>query len=768
MILTNVRVKNFLSINGECEFPADKHVTVLLGANDHGKSNLLKALRCLNVETPITAEDENWDAKGARLEFDFNLSDAELKLIQALLENRDTRRKAFEDEVATKAEAAAIEEAAATQAAAAPPAPSVAPTVEVPLPPMPVAASTSEAAAPPPIIAPTPDVQPQLQVPAIPAAAEATPPPSPAIAQTPDAPLLPPQASGTAPVSVASTSSSAISVAPPLPVAPLRAEATKVSPEPAANASSLVVPLTPDHQFLKDLVAKSTSKVTVSRTGVDAELSIEGVKLSQLPEDIASPIRAMIPRVELFEAFSGELQDSVTAPEIKLPASEFLQGIFFYAGLDPMDCDALFIQDDETDKTLETASATLDKELRQIWTQGQDLNLHFQLKHRRDKIELLADDPSVKIRKARMSKRSAGVTQFFRLSMVLHARRKKNPSNSYIYVFDEPGVFLHPKGQKDLLQVFEQLSNDTQIVYATHSLFMLNQNFPERHRLISKDNDGTKVDSKPYRANWKYAVDALGVRLTANILFSPNILLVEGDSDPIYIYDFLRVLNNAGEIDADANLLGIMSYGDLPNLRFLIQTFKSENNDRLVGVVFDGDSQGRQYQKDVAALMRKHDVRSIALESGYAIEDYCLNTSIFLRAVEDTLISSFEAMEKKVPTDLRTAIHESWTAFTQNRSKPTKEKRQTEGAVAKESNEEMVKTENAENAGGWFKMLSKQLLDNGSSKVALARNYAFLSRDAEVAVGDDIKKLAMTKNLLTQIATTLTLPSRRAKKEFRD
>ncbi len=90
--------------------------------------------------------------------------------------------------------------------------------------------------------------------------------------------------------------------------------------------------------------------------------------------------------------------------------------------------------------------------------------------------------------------------------MVLHARRKKNPANSYIYVFDEPGVFLHQKGQKDLLSVFEQLAQATQIVYATHSLFMLNQNFPERHRLITKSKDTTLVDSKPYRANWRGSI----------------------------------------------------------------------------------------------------------------------------------------------------------------------------------------------------------------------------------------------------------------------
>src|SRR5262249_46501157 len=150
--------------------------------------------------------------------------------------------------------------------------------------------------------------------------------------------------------------------------------------------------------------------------------------------------------------------------------------------------------------------------LRKLWGQGTELTFYF--RHRGPYIDVLADDPSIKNRPARMSKRSGGFTQFFRVSMILEARRQKKPANSYIYLFDEPGVFLHPQGQKDLLQVFEQLADQTQIVYATHSIFMLNQNFPERHLLVAKDGEGTKIDSKPYRQNWRLATDSLGVYLT--------------------------------------------------------------------------------------------------------------------------------------------------------------------------------------------------------------------------------------------------------------
>jgi AAA15 family ATPase/GTPase len=84
MILSRLRVKNFLSINGECDLPLDGRVTVLLGANDHGKSNLLRALEHLNFDTPIRSEDENWDSKGARLDFIFTMSEQDVESITQL------------------------------------------------------------------------------------------------------------------------------------------------------------------------------------------------------------------------------------------------------------------------------------------------------------------------------------------------------------------------------------------------------------------------------------------------------------------------------------------------------------------------------------------------------------------------------------------------------------------------------------------------------------------------------------------------------------
>jgi predicted ATP-dependent endonuclease of OLD family len=60
------------------------------------------------------------------------------------------------------------------------------------------------------------------------------------------------------------------------------------------------------------------------------------------------------------------------------------------------------------------------------------------------------------------------------LNMRLLSRTESNQANSYIFLFDKPGTALHPAGQVNLQRVFERLSQGNQIVYTTHSVFMVN------------------------------------------------------------------------------------------------------------------------------------------------------------------------------------------------------------------------------------------------------------------------------------------------------
>lgn len=460
-------------------------------------------------------------------------------------------------------------------------------------------------------------------------------------------------------------------------------------------------------------------------------------------------LKSCQPRFELFTQFSGEIQDQADSTSINAETSEFIQGIFFQAGLDRNEWAKYFTQNDLTMKRVDDASEVLNRNLAGMWGQGQ--NLQFKLRHQNNTIQLVVNDPTVGNRYVRLSKKSTGVTHFFRLSMVLHARKMKQPANSYIYLFDEPGVYLHPLGQRDLLQAFEVLTDSAQIILATHSLFLLNANFPERHRLVIMDDKGTSIDHKPYRASWRLATDALGVRLGSIALFSDRTLLVEGESDPLYIYELFRILNLLGESDSDSNQLGVISYTNLPTLKYLIQLLTTEPQRQQLAVLLDGDEGGKHTGEQIKALCESKRIQVLYLPNDFSIENLCLFPKEFDESLRETIQAACDAENKPFPGDLNKRISEEFASF------------RTNGSVLG------AKPDKPITLGFWFKKIAIDIVGSEASKTALARRYVDKCRDRFVPpVTENLAKSIDPANkgnamkVIEQIAKTLNLSSLRA------
>lgn len=66
MRLVKAKIAGYRSIKDEIELVIDRKITVVLGANDHGKTNLLEALLHINADNPFTEDDLNWDLEGTQ------------------------------------------------------------------------------------------------------------------------------------------------------------------------------------------------------------------------------------------------------------------------------------------------------------------------------------------------------------------------------------------------------------------------------------------------------------------------------------------------------------------------------------------------------------------------------------------------------------------------------------------------------------------------------------------------------------------------------
>jgi len=174
-----------------------------------------------------------------------------------------------------------------------------------------------------------------------------------------------------------------------------------------------------------------------------------------------------------------------------------------------------------------------------------------------------------------------------------------------ILLLDDAGVFLHPKGHKDLLDLFEEyLKRDVTTIYSTHLPFLIPRKKLKRLRLVEKESpEGrTHVTEKFYAVEDKDILyplrAALGVTLADSLFVGEKTIVAEGLADRILLNGVLeefvrRNIRNMNlehvEILAGKGVTGAKNYAimlQIENLPYV--------------VVLDNDGEGRNAKEDFA------------------------------------------------------------------------------------------------------------------------------------------------------------------------
>lgn len=150
-----------------------------------------------------------------------------------------------------------------------------------------------------------------------------------------------------------------------------------------------------------------------------------------------------------------------------------------------------------------------------------------------------------------LSERSNGLRWYFNL--FIDVLSQINFDTPIIYLFDEPGVYLHVNAQKELLNLFEDLANkNNQIIYTTHSPYMVNKNDFVRVRAVQKDSlEITKIynnvydsrlDKKSKKETLSPYLESIGMDFDININSAKRNVITEGITDYMYIKAMLKYL----------------------------------------------------------------------------------------------------------------------------------------------------------------------------------------------------------------------------------
>jgi predicted ATP-dependent endonuclease of OLD family len=141
---------------------------------------------------------------------------------------------------------------------------------------------------------------------------------------------------------------------------------------------------------------------------------------------------------------------------------------------------------------LRSASTNISGLVNQSWTQ-EDVRVNTSIV--RDKIVISIVD-NVIGKDHPPSVRSQGFQWFLSFYINFMAGSHGELKNTII-LLDDLGIYLHPSGQKDLLKTLETISSSNQIVYSTHSPYMIDKGKLARMRVVSKrKGKGTLIKSR--------------------------------------------------------------------------------------------------------------------------------------------------------------------------------------------------------------------------------------------------------------------------------
>lgn len=211
---------------------------------------------------------------------------------------------------------------------------------------------------------------------------------------------------------------------------------------------------------------------------------------------------------------------------------------------------------------LEAASNEISDELFRFWSQNDQLAVEF---------DISGPDPDalfplnqgsnlhVRIRNDRhrvtvpFDQRSRGFVWFFSF-LAYFSELERKTDQSLILLLDEPGLNLHAKAQEDFLRfIDERLAADYQVMYTTHSPFMVEPTKLRRVRTVEDlDDKGTTISDQVFRSSSDTVFPlqaALGYELAQTLFVAPDNLLVEGPSDLIYL-QLLCEAARAAELDS--------------------------------------------------------------------------------------------------------------------------------------------------------------------------------------------------------------------------
>ena len=265
---------------------------------------------------------------------------------------------------------------------------------------------------------------------------------------------------------------------------------------------------------------------------------------------------------------------------------------------------------------LEAISNAISDRVFEYWTQNRELEVLFDIKS--DPQEQApfnnGNNLYIRIRNQRhrvsvpFNLRSRGFIWFFSFMAWFDSiKQHLNANDDLILLLDEPGLSLHALAQADFLRYIDELAKRYQILYTTHSPFMVHSDRLYQVRTVEDQlGHGTRISDNVAGSDAKTLFPlqaALGYTIAQNLFISKRNLLVEGAADLVYLNFFSALLDQQRRTSLRDDV-SVVPVGGLNNLATFVALLRGNELELVVLHDFEKGADTR-----LEALVREKIIR---------------------------------------------------------------------------------------------------------------------------------------------------------------
>jgi hypothetical protein len=177
---------------------------------------------------------------------------------------------------------------------------------------------------------------------------------------------------------------------------------------------------------------------------------------------------------------------------------------------------------------------------------------------------------------------------------------------------DEPDAYLSSQAQQDLLKIFEAFAfpedsrKPVQVIYVTHSPFLIDKNHAERIRVLDKGvgEEGTRVVRDAAKNHYEPLRSAFGAFVGETTFIGNCNLMVEGQADQILLAGaatHLRRTRVSTLQTLDLNRVTIVPAGSAQHIPYMVYLARGRDVEQpAVMVLLDSDQSGTDAKRRMA------------------------------------------------------------------------------------------------------------------------------------------------------------------------